>query len=480
MSAAASLGMLFLWDLEEGLVQLDKFLYSSEDYIKAGGVLGIGIVGSGIHNESDPQIALLPEHLESKSSQVKCAACAAFGIAYAGSAREDVMENLLPIVETGENMTEVSLAALSLGQVFVGTCNEEVGSVMIQRLMESSDADLDHHMAPFLCLGLALLFLGKMDKCEAMLEAVKTIEHNLGRRAEVTIESCAYAGTGNVLKVQQLLHVCSEHLTEKAEHQSVAVLGIALVTMGEDTGSEMTLRALDHLLHYAESPVRRAVPLALAMLNVSNPAYHIVDKMSRLSHDNDPEVAQCAIIGLGVIGAGSNNSRIAGLLRQLADHSRDPTQLFLVRIAQGLLHMGKGLISLNPYHSDRLLLSGVSMGGILTLLHCCLDLKNTILDKVHYMLYYVTTAMNPRMLMTVDEEFQPLPINVRVGKAVETVGQAGKPKSISGFQTHTTPVLISVTERVELATQEYLPMCNHLEGIVILRKNPEWEGENTP
>jgi 26S proteasome regulatory subunit N1 len=28
-----------------------------------------------------------------------------------------------------------------------------------------------------------------------------------------------------------------------------------------------------------------------------------------------------------------------------------------VRIAQGLVHMGKGLMTLNPYHSDRFLLS---------------------------------------------------------------------------------------------------------------------------
>jgi hypothetical protein len=28
-----------------------------------------------------------------------------------------------------------------------------------------------------------------------------------------------------------------------------------------------------------------------------------------------------------------------------------------VRIAQGLVHMGKGLLTLNPYHSDRFLLS---------------------------------------------------------------------------------------------------------------------------
>lgn len=34
MSATASLGLILLWDVEGGLTQIDKFLYSNEDYIK--------------------------------------------------------------------------------------------------------------------------------------------------------------------------------------------------------------------------------------------------------------------------------------------------------------------------------------------------------------------------------------------------------------------------------------------------------------
>ncbi len=52
--------------------------------------------------------------------------------------------------------------------------------------------------------------------------------------------------------------------------------------------------------------------------------------------------------------------------------------------------------------------------------------------------------------------------------------QAGRPKTISGFQTHTTPVLLSVGERAELATQKYLAVNPVLEGIVILQGNPEY------
>ena len=36
MATTASLGMVLLWDVDGGLQQIDKFLYSSDDYIKAG------------------------------------------------------------------------------------------------------------------------------------------------------------------------------------------------------------------------------------------------------------------------------------------------------------------------------------------------------------------------------------------------------------------------------------------------------------
>lgn len=82
--------------------------------------------------------------------------------------------------------------------------------------------------------------------------------------------------------------------------------------------------------------------------------------------------------------------------------------------------------------------------------------------------------MYPRFLVTFDEELKPLPVLVRVGQAVDTVGQAGRPKTITGFQTHTTPVLLGHSERAELATEEYISLGANLEGLVILRKNPLW------
>mmetsp|Transcript_23351 Transcript_23351/g.48899 ORF Transcript_23351/g.48899 Transcript_23351/m.48899 type:complete len:942 (-) Transcript_23351:59-2884(-) len=480
MAASASLGLIQLWNVEEGLAQIDKFLYSSEDYVKAGAALAVGILSSGVRNDADPTLALLDEHIRGDSHVMKCASCTGLGIAYAGSAREDVMELLLPLVEQENSgpttMLEVSLAGLALGMIYVGKCDDDVGGSIVQRLMEATDEELNHSHAKFFCLGLGLLFLGRMEKAEAMLEAIRTIEHKISKFAAIVLETCAYAGSGNVLKVQEMLHQCAEHLTEEAEHQMAAVIGIGLITMGEDVGAEMALRSFDHLLHYCELPVKRAVPLALGALNVSNPDFSVIDQLSRLSHDPDAEISQNAIIAMGLCSAGTNNSRVAGLLRQLSEfYNKEAGHVFCVRIAQAMLHMGKGLLTLNPIHSDRMITSGSALGGILVLVYSCLDLKSTLLDKTHYLLYYLTCAINPRMLITVNEDLSWRPVTVRVGQAVETVGQAGKPKTITGFQTHTTPVLISTKERAELGTEEVLSVSSVLEGIVIVTDNPDYE-----
>ena len=160
---------------------------------------------------------------------------------------------------------------------------------------------------------------------------------------ELCVESCAYVGSGNVLKVQKMLHACSDKLEEKdSAHQAVAVLGIGLIAASEEIGNDMALRSMNHLLQYGDLPLRRAVPLGLAALNISNPKIQIQDLLSKLAYDSDVELSHRAIIGLGLIGAGTNNARIAGILRQLASYyGKENNTLYLVRIAQGFLHMGK-------------------------------------------------------------------------------------------------------------------------------------------
>lgn len=102
---------------------------------------------------------------------------------------------------------------------------------------------------------------------------LQAIEHPVAKQAEILVDMCSFAGTGNVLKIQSLLHHCDEHIEKKEDKekddkekekkegeeetpeppkddtfQAYATIGIALVAMGEDVGSEMSLRLFNHLV----------------------------------------------------------------------------------------------------------------------------------------------------------------------------------------------------------------------------------------
>lgn len=548
ISTTASLGSLHQWNVNDGLQVLDKYYYSSEVEIKAGALLGTGIVSSNVHDDVDAALALLQDYVNDPNKLIQASAVNGLGIAFAGSANEEVLKLLLPLISDLDIPLEIScLAALALGHVFVGTCHGDITSTILQTLLERDFQELTNKYIKFMSLGLGLLYIGKTEQVEDVLDTIGAIEHPISKTLKVLVNICAYAGTGNVLQIQALLQMCAakpkddseeEARLEKSEeeqreidgepkleedvemgeaeeaeagteaevktpvkeeekeevkeeeeeeeeedelYQGIAVLGLALIAMGEDIGQDMSLRHFAHLMHYGNSLIRRAVPLAMGLVSTSNPQMKVFDTLSRYSHDPDLEVAQNSIYAMGLVGAGTNNARLAQLLRQLASYYiKSQDTLFMVRIAQGILHLGKGTLTLTPFNIERSIISKVAIASILTISVALLDPKAFILsdnssETTHQLLYYLTPAIKPRMLITVDEEQNPIKVNVRVGQAVDVVGQAGKPKTITGWVTQSTPVLLNYGERAELEnTEEWISLSHSLEGIVILKKNPDY------
>lgn len=89
--------------------------------------MALGIVNAGIKSEYDPAFALLTEYIDTSNDILRNGIIAGLTLAYAGSAREDVLEVLTPLViDSSISFQSSALAALALGLVFVGTCNEDV------------------------------------------------------------------------------------------------------------------------------------------------------------------------------------------------------------------------------------------------------------------------------------------------------------------------------------------------------------------
>lgn len=127
---------------------------------------------------------------------------------------------------------------------------------------------------------------GKQDESDPTIQLLRAIEHPIGKQCEILVQTCSYAATGNVLLVQEMLHHCTDHAekpeekeadksatdgaaqpgdasaapaadTEEKEkekvaqdmtYQAFAVIGIALIAMGEEVGAAMCLRQFNHLV----------------------------------------------------------------------------------------------------------------------------------------------------------------------------------------------------------------------------------------
>ena len=71
--------------------------------------------------------------------------------------------------------------------------------------------------------------MGQQNRCDATLDALGMIEHPIKKFIEVMVTSAAYVGSGNVLKVQNMVHECMND----DKYSEAAILGIALIASSE-------------------------------------------------------------------------------------------------------------------------------------------------------------------------------------------------------------------------------------------------------
>jgi 26S proteasome regulatory subunit N1 len=192
----------------------------SEDNIQAGSYLALGILNSGIKNDADAAYAILADKLESATKQShKIGILMGLSLAYAGSARADLLEVISPIIVDSDNSIELqAIASLSIGMIFCGSCDQDAAESITQILLEKEEKDLEHSFTRIFALGLGLLFLGQQSLVETQLEVLKMLPHkNMSDFVSLVLETCAYAGSGNVIQIQKLLHLCAEHKDDEKE-----------------------------------------------------------------------------------------------------------------------------------------------------------------------------------------------------------------------------------------------------------------------
>ncbi|KAA0145669.1 hypothetical protein FNF29_08441 [Cafeteria roenbergensis] len=388
LAAAGALGLIHLWDHEEGPIAPQPLTESADPQIVAGGALAVGLSCVGTATEADIAKELLDAFVDPDAPRKTCptvvrsASVLSLALAYAGSGRADVRDMLAPYISDTRSswgkdaaFELAAIAALGAGFVFVGTADRDTSDLLEARLTEACAANSQHPLFRQMALGLGLVFMGQGAAADATLHRLEAVAGPTGREIRLLLTACAYAGTGNVLRAQEMLRACGEHpeadFREKRrkeleadvadgatgpaadgegadtasasaagagagagagaaaasaagaassagaaassaagaseggnprdyQYQTIAALGLGIISMGEELGATMVERAAEHLMQYGDPAVRRAVPLTLAMCRLSDPAYATIDTLSKLSHDAEPLTAQSAILAMGL------------------------------------------------------------------------------------------------------------------------------------------------------------------------------------
>jgi 26S proteasome regulatory subunit N1 len=101
-------------------------------------------------------------------------------------------------------------------------------------------------------------------------------------------------------------------------------------------------------------------------------------------------------------------------------------------------------MTLSPIYGDSLLLHPVALASLLVVAYAPIMAEELIIKSDPLLLFFVAPTISPRLLITLDEELNIIPAQVRVGAAINVVGQTGRPRTIAGFRQMETPAVIAV------------------------------------
>ena len=478
----SGIGLINIWDYLEGPNKVYELAGKKETdiYKRTGRNIGLGVCLCGIHDENDVAVAVLLDELSDKNLDVKISAVFGLGLAAAGSQNKQLHEILNGVLEDFSYGFEMSaFVSLALGLIFIGSSDEDVFTDLFSILMSRNEGGKAKIFeSPFFViyiLGMGLLCLGKQKDNDFMINTLVALEEfskDMKDYMKTMLISFSYAGSGNVSKVQELMQIIAKSSDEiNPKVQAIAVIGCSLIAIGEEVGMEMLSRSFNNFLQFGDINTKKAVSLAIALLNLSNPKVQVIDSLTKFCYDTDRTVAMNAIFSMGLVSSGSNHSRVGGLLRSLAAYyTEESNPLFMVRISQGLLHLGKGLITLDPVYSHKLLINKRALAGVLITLFSFTETEALICGKHQFLLYSLALAMKPKLVMTVDENLKPKDVQLMIGQAVDIVGQTGNPRTISGFQIHTSAAVINTGERCEINGEDFISYSDVLEGIVIVKE----------
>eukprot|EP00088_Acartia_fossae_P017208 TRINITY_DN19748_c0_g1_i1.p1 TRINITY_DN19748_c0_g1~~TRINITY_DN19748_c0_g1_i1.p1 ORF type:complete len:251 (+),score=-4.91 TRINITY_DN19748_c0_g1_i1:2-754(+) len=188
----------------------------------------------------------------------------------------------------------------------------------------------------------------------------------------------------------------------------------------------------------------------IGMLYLSDPrpeAISFLLKYCNLDEEYPNNIVVCSIISLGLIGFGTNNSRISDALKYLlyASFESDACIPAAIRIAQGMLHFGRGLFMLQ--RDEKIYLKLYDFFRII-----CDDSSKLKDLPTIFRIFEIINLATPKWIVGVNENGEWVnDIKIRIGKENGDIGKS----RISGGLIGKTPVIKNYTEEAEIADERF-------------------------
>lgn len=313
-------------------------------------------------------------------------------------------------------------------------------------------------MANYGILGLSLFFY------RAYGLRNKGIFETLDRAVQILVIGMVELGTGNVESIDTILQDCFSGDPDP-QCEVFGLIAISLIAISDPLATEMVERKLMNVFMLNSPHIKNAISLCMGLLFPSTSKLSVIEFLERCANSRDTDIS--SVIALGMVGAGSNSSKIQSILNTnygfLYKESKGANALMY---AQGLINIGKGLITLNPMAYENMVVLGKPIIGLLStiLLFLRTDL-NFFRDRT-FMLYSIIQSASPKYIVGIESE-------IAVGNPVETVGLTGNPKGISGAIVHSMPVLLDSGKKAEVSKN----VCTEfIEDVLVEEEIVESEG----
>ncbi|CAO1636284.1 unnamed protein product [Parajaminaea phylloscopi] len=338
-TATAALGVINKGNLKEGLAILRPYLpqdgLTSSAYSEGGSLFALGLIHA---NHGAEVLELLTHQLKTNEGEiVQHGACLGLGAAGMATGNLEVYEELRNRLYS-DSAVAGEAAGYAMGLVMLGTASQQAVDEMLQYAHETQHEKIVRGLA----VGLALLFYGKEEKADSMIETLLGEKDPILRYGGVYTVALAYAGTGDNKAIRKLLHIAVSDVNDDVRRAAVTSLGFLLFR------NPTQVPRIVQLLSESYNPhVRYGATLALGIACASTGQDDAVDLLLPMAKDPVDFVRQGACIALALIMLQQNselNPRVTEVRelysKVLGDKHEEPMAKFGAALSSGLIDAG--------------------------------------------------------------------------------------------------------------------------------------------